>query len=79
MRRGGSVDEQLRAIKETDGLKPVTKCQNRGDRLPLICRGTSLPGWAILSSYHSLNCVEKYQIAVTKGKEQRKTTTPRRQ
>lgn len=42
------------------------------DRLPVICSGTSLPGWAILSSYHSLNLVGKYQIVVKKEKEQRK-------
>lgn len=70
----GSLDEQLRVIKETDGLKPVKKYiyKNWGERLPLICSGTSLPGWAILCSYHSLNLVEKYQIVVTKEQEQRK-------
>lgn len=75
----GSLDQQLRVIKGTDGLKPVTKCKNWGNRLPLIWSGTSLPGWAILSSYHSLNLVEKYQIAVKKEKEQRETPPPRGQ
>lgn len=42
---------------------------NWGDRLPVICSGTSLPGWAILSSYHSLNLVGKYQIVVKKKKK----------
>lgn len=51
---------------------------NWGDRLPVICSGTSLPGWAILSSYHSLNLVGKYQIVVKKGKRTKKEKTTRR-
>lgn len=44
---------------------------NWEDRRPLIGSGTSLPGWAILSSYQSLHLFRKYQIAVNKEKEKR--------